>query len=267
MGAMSETRDTHDTPALGQVVSSLALAVGAYGVAFGALGTALGLPVAVVLGMSLAVYAGGSQMALLGVLATGGAPLAGALGGLAVNSRFVAFGAAAAPLLGGSPARRLLAAYLLTDEAATVALAQPTPALQRRAFWVTGGSLWAVWQLTTAAGAALGGAVADPATVGLDVAFPAAFVVLLAPMLRGRPELAAAVGGAAGALLGALLLPPGLPVLVAMGGGVAAGVLAARAGDPGEDRPNEDTAAGDTPTDVLGGPALAPPSPDLAGAA
>jgi predicted branched-subunit amino acid permease len=223
---MSEPANTHDTPRLAPVVASLCLAAASYGVAFGALGTALGLPVAVVAGISLAVYAGGSQMALLGVLSAGGAPLAGSLAGLVINSRLVAFGAAAAPLLGGRPWRRLAAAYLLTDESATVALIQPTAEARRRAFWVLGLWQWAAWQLATLGGAMLGTAVADPSAIGLDSAFPAAFAILLVPMLRGRPEVAAAAGGVVGALVGAALLPPGLPVLLAMAAGVAAGALA-----------------------------------------
>lgn len=218
--------------AIARDVATLCVAVAAYGVAFGVLGRAIGLHPALVVAISVLVYAGGSQMALLGVLAAGGAPLAGVASGLVINSRLVAFGAVAAPLMQGGRGRRLLAAYLLTDEVATLATAQPDERAGQRMFWVSGIALWLSWQLSTVVGAAVGGILGDPAAVGLDAAFPAAFLVLLLPLLRGPAERAAAVGGGVGAVVGLLLLPAGLPVLLAMATGLVAALAVGRSGRP-----------------------------------
>lgn len=218
-------------------VATLCVAAGAYGLAFGVLGRAVGLAPALVIAISVLVYAGGSQMALLGVLSAGGAPLAGVASGLVINSRFVAFGAVVAPLMQGGRGRRLLAAYLLTDEVATMATAQPDHRSQQQMFWVTGVALWTTWQLSTALGVALGQVLGDPAAVGLDAAFPAAFMVLLVPLLRGRAERVAAVGGGVGAVIGLQVLPAGLPVLLAMATGLLAAIAVTRNGrlcDDGE---------------------------------
>lgn len=235
-------------PRTRRAVAGLCAAAGGYGVAFGVLGRAVGLPAAVVIAMSVVVYAGGSQMALLGVLSAGGAPIAGAAGGLVLNSRLLAFGAAAAPLLRGRPAIRLAKAYLLTDEAVAVAMAQRDQPAQQRAFWFAGLSLWATWQAATVLGVVVGGGLADPTAVGLDAALPAAFLVLLVPMLRSSTERRAAAGGAVGALVGLVALPPGLPVLLAMAAGVLASLrLRGGAGDDVVGGPSAPTGLRDDP--------------------
>jgi branched chain amino acid efflux pump len=67
----------------------------------------------------------------------------------------------------------------------------------------------------TAIGVAGGGAIGDPAALGLDAIFPAFFLGLLVAEL-GRPGARAAVllGGAITMAL-TPVLPPGLPVLLA----------------------------------------------------
>ena len=50
-------------------------------------------------------------------------------------------------------------------------------------------------------GALAGGAIADPSALGLDAAFPASVLALLAPLLRRRDLRAAALAGAAIALI------------------------------------------------------------------
>ena len=51
------------------------------------------------------------------------------------------------------------------------------------------------WNLGTLVGALAGGAIGDPATLGLDAAFPASMLALLAPLLRRRDVRAAALAG------------------------------------------------------------------------
>jgi len=202
-----------------------ALTIAAYaavsGVSFGVLATSAGLSVLQTCALSLLVFAGGAQFAVVGVLAGGGATAAAIVSGLLLNSRYLAFGMVVAPFVRGSLARRALGAQLLTDESAALALAEPDPAEAVRTYWVTGAVLYLVWNAGTLAGALAGGAIGDPATLGLDAAFPAGFLALLVPLLRDRPRRVAALAGAGLALLLTPVTPPGVPILAAALGALA----------------------------------------------
>jgi predicted branched-subunit amino acid permease len=104
---------------------------------------------------------------------------------------------------------------LVIDESTAVAVVQPVPELSRLGFWVTGGSVYVLWNLMTLVGAAGASVLGNPETFGLDAAAPAAFLGLLAPRLRaGRTERLVAIAGALVALATTPLLPPGVPVLL-----------------------------------------------------
>jgi predicted branched-subunit amino acid permease len=75
--------------------------------------------------------------------------------------------------------------------------------------------LYLAWNAGTIIGAAAGESLGDPADLGLDAAFPALFLALTAPLLRNREAVAAALLGAALALVLTPLVPAGLPVLAA----------------------------------------------------
>lgn len=201
--------------ALTRDVAALAAAVGAVAVSFGAIAVAAGLPGWAVLTMSALVLAGGSQFMAVGMLAAGN-PAAAVLGGLLLNARHLPFGFAVAGALGQRWSTRLLGSHLMLDESVAFALAQDDPDRRRAAYWLTGGALFVAWNLGTGAGVLLGGAVGDPAALGLDAAFPAGLIALLMPSLRERAARQVALVGAAVAVLATPLLPPGLPVLLAL---------------------------------------------------
>ena len=85
----------------------------------------------------------------------------------------------------------------------------------RRVLLGAGGLLYVGWVGGTALGVLGGSALGDPNRLGLDAAFPALFLALLAPRLRERRALAAALAG--GALAAALIavVPPGVPIVAA----------------------------------------------------
>lgn len=199
----------------------LASAVGVFGVSFGALAVAAGLSPAMACAMSALVFAGGSQFAAVGVVAAGGSPAAAVASGLLLNARYVAFGLAVAPRLSSGRGGRALAAHLVIDESSAVALREPDDHGARRAFWATGLAVFVLWNAGTALGALAGEAIGDPAALGLDAAFPAGFLALLAPLLRDASSRAAALGGVAIAVALLPVAPPGVPVLAAAGGVVA----------------------------------------------
>lgn len=196
---------------------AVGLATAAYGVSFGALSVAAGLDIWQTCFISIVMFSGGSQFALVGVLAAGGVaagPAAIASAAL-LGVRNGIYGMRTAPIVGGGLWRRFTAAWITIDESTAVALAQPTPRSRRVGFWVTGFAVFIGWNLTTLLGALIGDAIGDTRAYGLDAAAAAAFVGLLWPRLKRMQAVAVAVAAAVVAATLTPVLMPGLPVLVA----------------------------------------------------
>ncbi|MEV6295681.1 AzlC family ABC transporter permease [Streptomyces sp. NPDC051896] len=216
---MRSVQRTSDDMSLVRDSSLVWLAGGIVGVSFGAVSVAGGLPVWVPVVMSLVVYAGSAQFSAVGVLLAGGGPIAAAATGLLLNTRTAAFGLAVADIIGTGRASRLLGAHLVTDETVAFALAQSDPVRQRRAFWISGLGLFAVWNIGVPAGALAGDALGDTARYGLDAAFPAVLVALVLPQLRTDATVRrCALLGAVIALALTPAVPAGVPVLLALAG-------------------------------------------------
>ncbi|MEV5431908.1 AzlC family ABC transporter permease [Streptomyces sp. NPDC052701] len=191
------------------------VAVGLSGFAFGVTSAGSGLSVTQTCALSLLVFTGASQFALVGALAAGGGPLTAAAGAFFLGVRNAFYGLRLSQVLALPRAVRPFAAQWVIDETAAVALAQPTRRNARTGFVVTGLSLYLLWNLTTLFGALGAEALGDTDAWGLDAAGPAVFLALLAPMLRTGVERT--VAGLAVLLgLGLLpVLPAGVPVLAA----------------------------------------------------
>ncbi|HYI32244.1 MAG TPA: AzlC family ABC transporter permease [Glaciibacter sp.] len=198
-----------------------ALAVGAataaYGVSFGALSVASGLDVWQTCFLSVVMFSGGSQFAVIGILAGGGttAGTAAIASAALLGTRNGIYGLRMAPVVGNGWPKRLAAAWVTIDESTAVSLAQPTLRSQRRGFWLTGIAVFVGWNATTLVGALIGGVLGDTSAYGLDAAAAAAFVGLLWPRLKRRQAAAVAVAAAIVAAVLTPVLMPGLPVLVA----------------------------------------------------
>ena len=207
----------------------LGAAVGVFGVSFGVLATTGGLSVAQACVMSVLVFTGASQFAVIGVFGSGGS-LGSALGSaLLLAARNAAYGVAMAPTLSRrSLGRRLLAAQLVIDESTAMATAQPGRRAREAAFWATGVAVFVCWNVGTVVGAVAGDAVGDPEALGLDAAFPAGFVALSVPHLRTRQGRVAAAFGAAIALALIPLAPAGVPIVAAALGVVPAVLFGGR---------------------------------------
>lgn len=191
--------------------------VAAYGVSFGALSVTAGLDIWQTCVLSLLMFSGGSQFALIGVLASGGtsAGLAAIASAALLGTRNGLYALRVAPLIGGRWPRKLLAGHWTIDETTAVATAQPTLEAQRVGFWWTGAIIYVGWNLTTLIGALLGDLIGDVSAYGLDAAAAAAFLGLLWPRLRQLQPIVVAVGAAVVATLLVPVLPPGVPVLAA----------------------------------------------------
>lgn len=200
------------------------LGVVPFGVIFGALARSAGIPPAESQGFSLLVFAGSAQFIAVGLVTEAAPPLVVVLTILIVNLRHVLYSATMAVHFQPLPLRwKVPLAWLLTDEAFAVGSLRYRQPDVRQAHWFflgTGLALWASWQLSTAAGIALGELI--PSSWMLDFALPLTFMALLAPTLESRPAHAAALAAAISSLLLAGL-PYRLGLLLAAVIGVAAG--------------------------------------------
>ncbi|MFF0436433.1 AzlC family ABC transporter permease [Streptomyces sp. NPDC004327] len=191
------------------------IAVGLSGFAFGVTSAGAGLTVLQTCVLSLFVFTGASQFALVGALAAGGNPFTAAAGAFFLGTRNAFYGLRLSQLLALRRLVRPFAAQWVIDETTAVALAQPTRRAARIGFTVTGLSLYVLWNVSTLLGALGAQAIGDTGAWGLDAAGPAVFLALLAPMLKTATERATA---ALAVLLGLGLLPvlpAGVPVLAA----------------------------------------------------
>jgi predicted branched-subunit amino acid permease len=192
----------------------IGVAVGAYGLSFGAAAVTAGLSALQACVLSLLLFTGASQFALVGVLGAGGSALAAVAGALLLGTRNTLYAVRLVSLVPARGVRRAVAAQLTIDESTGMATAAPA-GLAPTAFWATGASVYVLWNLATLLGALGAARLGDPARLGLDAAVPAAFLALLAPQVRTRPLLAAALAGALVAAAAVPLTPPGVPVLLA----------------------------------------------------
>jgi 4-azaleucine resistance transporter AzlC len=201
---------------LARDITLVCLADTLVGLSFGAIAAAAGFPIWLPVLMSVVVFAGASQFLFIAIVGAGGNPIAAVAAGLLVNARHLPFGLAVGDALGTGRLRRAVGSHLLIDESTAFALAQPDARRRRAAFWACGIGLFCCWNAGVVVGALLGSVVTDTGALGMDAAFPAVLLALLAPALRERWTGLAAVVGALVALGFALLLPAGLPGLLAL---------------------------------------------------
>lgn len=213
---MAEGRSPGERSAI-RSAFAVGLAVSAYGVSFGALAVAAGLDLWQACALSALMFTGGSQFALIGVVAAGGVAAAPAafVSATLLGTRNALYALRMAPIIGPGRLRRLAAAHVTIDETVAVATAQPTDEARRAGFWWTGLIIYVGWNLTTFVGALLGDLIGDVRQYGLDAAAAAAFLGLLWPRLRAVQPVVVAIAAAA---VAAVLTPwfmPGVPVLAA----------------------------------------------------
>ena len=208
------------------------LATGAYGVSFGAISVTGGLTVLQTQVLSALMFTGGSQFALVGVLAAGGGALSAVATSVMLGFRNAFYGLAMAPVLRVHGLRRVVAAQLTIDESTAMAVGRSVEhdggRASRLAFWATGLSVFVFWNLATLAGSLGASALGDPKVWGLDAAIPAGFIALVWPRLRDRRSWTIGISAAAMALVLTPFLRPGVPVLLSAVVAVVAGVLAVR---------------------------------------
>jgi len=200
-----------------------------FGLIYGALAVAHGMPLAAVLGMSLLVFAGSSQFIAVSLIGAGAGIVVIWLTTLVVNLRHALYSATLLPYARSWPLRwRWLLAFGLTDETFAVTEHHFRVHGGLNGHWFQLGSTLAMylnWLLWTLIGATLGHALPQLGHWGLDFAMLATFSAIVAPQLRRWPYLLAAL--AAGSVaLAARGLPYKLDLMLASLVGVLAGMLA-----------------------------------------
>ena len=167
----------------------LALAPILFGAAFGVLAIDAGMGWAAAVVMSATTFAGSAQFAAASILDTGGGALAAIVAAVLLNARYAPLSIAVAPIFPGSVRRRLVESQLIVDE--SWALAGRSGRFEYGVLAGVGVLFWFLWVGGTAVGTVVGDLL-DPEAIGLDAAFPALFLALLVPYLRGRRAVAAA---------------------------------------------------------------------------
>ncbi len=192
-----------------------ALATLVLGISFGVLARSLGWGIVAPIVFSVIAFSASAQFAVAAVLGAGGGAIAAILAAVLLNARFGPMGVAVAPYLKGGLLRRALEGQAVVD--ASWALANRGGGRFDREFMIGATVPQAVvWIAGTAIGAVGGDFIGNPERLGLDVIFPAFFLVLLAEELRGgRRAVAVALIAAVLALTLVPFTPPGVPVIAA----------------------------------------------------
>ncbi len=203
-------------------------AVSLYGISFGALAVASGLDFWQTQVLSLFMFSGGSQFAVIGLAAAGapGGSIITAAGLLGIRNGLYAVRMSS--VVGAGFFKRLLAGQWTIDESTAVAIAQTEPRAQRIGFWLTGAAIYVGWNSMTALGALLGDALGDPRQWGLDAAAAAAFLGLIWPRLHSRQPIAVAAVAAVVTVVAVPVAPAGIPILIAAAAGIAMALFAER---------------------------------------
>lgn len=199
--------------------SPFILVVGPFGLLFGVVATEAGLNVLETMTFSILVIAGAAQLTALQLMTDNAPTIIVIISALAVNLRMAMYSASMAPYIGSAPLwQRACAAYFLVDQSYGLSVLKyethPDWSVRQRMvyFFGTIAPVCPFWYLATLTGALIGTSVPD--WLALDFAMPITFIALIAPALRTRAHVAAALVSIVGALCLAFL-PYNLGLLVA----------------------------------------------------
>ena len=192
---------------------SVAFTVGLYGAAFGAAGVTAGFSILQTCLLSILLFSGASQFAVVGIMGAGGSAVSAIATATLLGFRNALYGLQMAPILKVKGLKRILAAQITIDESTAVATLQENDADRRRGFYVTGIGVYIFWNLFTFLGALGASAIGDPSVWGLDAAVPAAFCGLIWPRLKNKTHFVVSAVAIAWALLLTPITPAGIPII------------------------------------------------------
>ena len=194
---------------------------------FGVIATEAGMNVFETLAFSVVVIAGASQFAAVQLMTENAPTLIVLISALAVNLRMAMYSASLTPHLGDLPVwKRAIAAYFLVDQSYAMSAieferAPQHSAAEKFAYFIgVCTPVCPLWYVATVAGALMGAAL--PLEQGFDFMLPIAFISMIAPALRTRAHVIAAITATLTALC-CTWLPYNLGLIVAGIAGMAAG--------------------------------------------
>jgi predicted branched-subunit amino acid permease len=204
----------------------LTIGVFVYGVTVGVLAGERGLSMLEAMLMSATVYSGSAQVAALGGFAAGAGVLASMLTVVLLNSRYLLYGAALRPWLGGAPAARAYGTlYLLGDASWVMSMKAHADGEDDAGFVLgTGIAGFLPWMAGTASGLLAGGWAGDPRRLGLDFLLVAFCAAMAIGLFRRGDALLPATTAIGVSLVVDRLAPSGWTVVAA---GLAGGLVAA----------------------------------------
>jgi 4-azaleucine resistance transporter AzlC len=195
------------------------------GIPYGLIARQSGLSIGEASGLSVIVFAGAAQFAMVDLLRGGADGPVIVLTVLLVNARHLLMATALRPFVGAaSPPRRLALAYVLTDEAFAMGIGWFRRGHRDLTYYgVFAAALWCCWNAGTLLGATFGADIQNPQRFGVDFAITASFVAIVVIGIRHRADAVVAVvavlvaGGLrlAGASAGAVVVAGALAPLVA----------------------------------------------------
>jgi 4-azaleucine resistance transporter AzlC len=202
------------------VIAPIGIAAGLFALSFGVLARTSGMGWTAPLVMSATTFGGSAQFAVVSVLAGGGSALAAIVAAVMLNARYAPIGISIASAFRGSVPKRFVQSQLIVDESWAMTVRRKG-GFDLQVFLGAGLLLYVFWIAGTVAGLLLGDVVGDPNRLGIDAAFPALFLALLVPQVRGRLHASAALLGAGIALVLVPFTPAGIPIVA----GAAAALL------------------------------------------
>jgi len=192
---------------------SVAFTVGLYGAAFGAAGVTAGFSILQTCLLSILLFSGASQFAVVGIMGAGGSAISAIATATLLGFRNALYGLQMAPILKVGGLKRVLAAQITIDESTAVATLQENDEDRKRGFYITGVGVYIFWNLFTYLGALGASAIGDPSVWGLDAAVPAAFCGLIWPRLKNKTQFLVSAIAIAWALLLTPIAPAGIPII------------------------------------------------------
>lgn len=175
----------------------------AFGLVFGVLADGVGMSIFGATAMSVFVFAGTAQLLALHSWGATDMLVAALVAVVAMNARYLLFGAAIQPWMRGlSPWIAYPSLFLLVDPNWATAMRERDAGRHDVAVFVGMGLACMVgWVAGTIAGAGFGHLLGDPRRLGLDFFLPAFFLSLTCGFWKGRADLLPFAIGAAVALV------------------------------------------------------------------
>lgn len=191
------------------------------GTTFGVVARQSGLQPVEIVAMSLLVFAGASQFAMVRLFSESAPTLIVIASVLFINLRHALMAASLRSQLHDLPFfGRLLAAFFLTDEAFAMATGHFRRGGRSLAYYFMFAiSLYVLWNIATIGGILLGDAIGDPRRYGVDFAITATFIGIVVLAVRRRSDIVIAVVSAL--IAGGLALAGASTVAVITAGALA----------------------------------------------